>query len=138
MTTWDDIEDRFIDASWFDYEGRPKTLKAVETFARRLTDVELDRVTFDERFILFAPVPGKYGETKGLFGEGAAFIYLSPELESVDQDSVDSTVAHEFAHMLLGHHLRAWRVGDEKEADEMIKGWGFAAAYNKDGTGPAI
>ena len=77
-------------------------------------------------------------------GEGA-FIYLAPSLERESQAQVDFTVAHEFAHALLRHHLpgndslskKELKAGylnwnSEKAADKLAKQWGFTLpAYRK-------
>ena len=71
--------------------------------------------------IVFAPSGKVYGEAKPLY---------TPEgPERHPQESVDATVAHEFAHVLLGHGevvdpddpLR-----QEREADLLIEEWGYA------------
>jgi hypothetical protein len=74
-----------------------------------------------------------------------AFIYLAPSLERESQAQVDFTVAHEFAHALLRHHLPGndslskeelkaaylnWN--SEKAADKLALEWGFTLpAYRK-------
>ena len=63
-------------------------------------------------------------------------VYLSPSLEFDSQRDVDHTVAHELAHIFLGHHLldnaqmkeHAEKHQDrpaEKAADELAATWGF-------------
>jgi hypothetical protein len=63
-------------------------------------------------------------------------MYLSPMLELESQAKVNFTVAHEFAHIALGHHLpdnqqmteQAERHEDrpaERAADALAMSWGF-------------
>jgi hypothetical protein len=66
------------------------------------------------------------------------FVYLSPNLEFESQRTVDFTVAHEIAHVALGHHepgneqmsLDASRHRDrpaELAADALAQSWGFSS-----------
>ena len=75
------------------------------------------------------------------------FIYLAPALERQSQEQVDFTVAHEFAHALLRHHLPGndslskeelkagylnWK--SEVAADKLVLKWGFTLPkYRKKG-----
>lgn len=63
------------------------------------------------------------------------FIYLAPSLERRPQKSVDATVAHEFAHVLLGHG-EAVDLDDslkqERDADLLIQKWGYAPTNSCD------
>jgi hypothetical protein len=59
--------------------------------------------------IMFAPSPRKCGECLPVVAARylptdthAQFMYLSPTLEKESQKSVNSTIAHEFAHACLG------------------------------------
>ena len=64
-------------------------------------------------------------------------IYLSPRLERKSQARVNSVVAHEFAHVILGHDGDSFPVGKvpkkykdlpaEKAADALIESWGDIA-----------
>jgi len=74
-----------------------------------------------------------------------AFIYLAPSLERQSQAQVDFTVAHEFAHALLRHHLpgkdglttKELRAGylnwnPEEAVNKLALEWGFTLpAYRK-------
>lgn len=74
------------------------------------------------------------------FGLGdRLLLYLSPRLEAKPQNEVDFTVAHEFAHVSLGHQQPgATRVPpdtvvqshedvpSEQDADRLAESWGFA------------
>jgi predicted metal-dependent peptidase len=86
---------------------------------------------------LFAPSTIKFGEVKpfGLGGGNGLFLYLSPQLEKKSQKEVDFTVAHEFAHIALGHYKPEHRQSgkwhshedapDEHDADRLVESWGF-------------
>ena len=64
--------------------------------------------------------------------------FLSPRLERKSQARVNSVVAHEFAHVILGHDGDSFPVDKvpkkykdlpaEKAADALIESWGYRAA----------
>jgi len=101
------------------------------------------------RICFFAPAPGIFGACTVRMpsappGEDA-FIYLAPSLERQSQAQVDFTVAHEFAHALLRHHLpgkdglttKELRAGylnwnPEEAVNKLALEWGFTLpAYRK-------
>src|ERR1700687_4067174 len=66
------------------------------------------------------------------------FVYLSPFLEKKSQREVNYTVAHEFAHVALGHYKpgamghpagavieRHEDAPTEQDADRLTESWGF-------------
>ena len=59
----------------------------------------------------------------------AAVLYLSPMLERRSLGFVAATVAHELAHLALGHRIRHLQVDEykrqEREAWALVKQWGF-------------
>jgi hypothetical protein len=63
---------------------------------------------------------------------GQRVVYLSPKLLSLPTTELQAIVAHELAHVLLNHDdapsSQAAEIAaeGEKEADEMLKKWGFA------------
>lgn len=137
--TADDFSYRFIDPRWFDSAVRPKTMKACLALCERIPD---DVVNELPRIVLFAPNPDDYGCCIPLMPNGsdsdAAFIYLAPSLESQPQAEVNFTVAHEFAHASVRHHLpEAMILSDEEAkkgyselkpevaADKLVAKWGF-------------
>ncbi len=92
--------------------------------------------------LVFAPSVKTLGEARIFVGAPDGhnrWIYLSPSLESKSQAYVDSVVAHEFAHIVLGHCDRGSTAGavippeckvhndlpTERDADELISRWGF-------------
>ncbi len=121
----------YVDVGWFDVETRPKTLTAMITLSDRMPQRYKNRIP---SAIVFAPSPTREGEMKLLYNLPCKksfnhpFIYLSPMLESQPQPSVDSTVAHEFAHAILGHNGRISAEDPykyEREADTLIASWGY-------------
>lgn len=139
---WEEFLYAYVETGWFDYEDRPKTMKAMRRVWERIpadTLQDLPSVT------VFAPSPCKRGEVLpfgGRFEQNAAFVYLSPTLESEPQVQVDFTVAHEFAHVVLGHHFHShpdiclsadqsakithnFEVPAEIKADALTESWGF-------------
>lgn len=117
---WDEFCYDFMDEIFFD-DAREKTALAMRhLFERVPSDVLND---LDVR--VFAPSQHIYGQVYP-----AAFnkpmIYLSPVLENQPQDEVDFTVAHEFAHAVLGHsdYLKT-SFASEDEADFLAVSWGF-------------
>jgi hypothetical protein len=128
---WEEFVSQYIEGGWFDFEDRTKTTKAMQLFWERVPVRWLNRLP---QAIVFAPSPHKWGESFPWFSPVStkeslgAFIYLSPELESLSQQKVNSTVAHEFAHIMLGHHDSSATDGDESkesEADLLISKWGY-------------
>ena len=128
---WQEFAYAYIDSGWFD-DDRTRTLDAMRTLCERMPKEAKDELP--PGIIVFAPSSNVYGEAKPLYTpEGPErhdhFIYLAPRLERRPQESVDATVAHEFAHVLLGHG----EVIDpddplkqEREADLLIQKWGYA------------
>jgi len=102
--TWEEFLYTYVETGWFDFEDRPKSMKAMRRVWERLpADVLRDLPSTT----IFAPSPWKFGEALPSFGsspnDDSAFIYLSPALEAQRQAQVDFTVAHELAHVVLGH-----------------------------------
>ena len=73
---------------------------------------------------------------------GGPMVYLYPNLEFESHKYVDFVVAHEFAHLVLGHHVRgneqmamtAEKYEDrpaEKAADALAASWGFRRPRGK-------
>jgi hypothetical protein len=135
----------YVETGWFDHE-RQKTLKAMKRLWKAMPQTDIDRLP--GKLIVFAPAAVKLGDVLPLFNSGmreeGAFIYLAPHLECKSQTEVDKTVAHEFAHVVLGHGrsdsavtetketlIRQADVPHEREADELIKQWGYEPAYNR-------
>jgi hypothetical protein len=128
---WQEFAYAYIDSGWFD-DDRTRTLHAMRTLCERMPQEAKDELP--SGIIVFAPSGKVYGEAKPLYTpEGPErhdhFIYLAPCLERGPQESVDATVAHEFAHVLLGHG-EAIDLSDplrqEREADLLIQKWGYA------------
>ena len=143
--TLDVFIDQYTDPRWCDLGVRPKVAKAFQSLCERLPDRIFDRCP---RICFFIPAPGLFGSTVLMpSGPNAedALIYLAPSLERQSQTQVDFTVAHEFAHALLRHHLPAndrlskkelrgsylnWK--SEAAADKLALKWGFTLpAYRK-------
>jgi hypothetical protein len=147
---WKQFSYSYIESHWFD-EDRTKTLSAMRTLWERMPQDGIDKLP--HRLIIFAPSAEKLGEVFPWVsgnepGEGSeqesAFIYLSPFLERKGQAEVDSIVAHEFAHVVLGcyridydlHTIpsntqieRQADIPGERQADALISRWGFESAY---------
>jgi len=134
--TLDQFVDQYTDWRWVNPEGRPKVVKAFQKLCLLLPDkVWLDAPSI--RF--FAPDSWHHGMCTQIptSDPETAFIYLAPSLERAPQAEVDFTVAHEFAHAVLGHHrdnqaLTPKEVKEgylsfnhEKAADRLAKKWGF-------------
>ena len=135
----DTFLDKFTDPTWFDPAVRPKTMKACLALCERILDKIVNELP---RIVLFAPDAGEYGRCIPLmpndFDSDAAFIYLAPSLESRPQVEVNFTVAHEFAHALVRHHLPQNMILSPEEAkrgylesnseiaaDKLVAEWGF-------------
>jgi len=69
-------------------------------------------------------------------------MYLSPDLETLPQRCVSYVVAHEFAHVALGHFGQDFRYADtswvdrhderpeEVAADNLVCAWGYSSEDN--------
>ena len=139
--TWEEFVYEYIDTGWFYSEDRPKTTEAMKHLFERVPPSVWAETPL---LSVFAPSPHKRGQlfpfkVSPAFG---ALIYLAPSLEYESQDQVDFTVAHEFAHALLGHHLPGnndtslsleeglkisahEEAPSEVKADSVAKSWGF-------------
>lgn len=143
---WEEIRYSLIEGGWFDFEVRPKTLKAIRRVVEQMSLDE--RGTLQERIsVIFGPAPGKHGEVYPFELTQASehqklpsgmeyspvpqcMVYLSPEIEVRSQKYVDSVVAHEFAHVLLHPFGGPALPSIEREADEKVRLWGFKPAYH--------
>jgi hypothetical protein len=97
---WFDFRYQFIETGWFDYD-RHKTIEAMRKLSERIPYEVLENLS---PLVVFAPSPVKLGEMKP-FGLGdRLFLYLGPRLERERLNEVDFIVAHEFAHVALGHY----------------------------------
>lgn len=150
LCSWEDFYDRFIDPMFFGLSERDnKRFFAMKKLWEKVPQEDLDKLP--GFLIVFAPATNNWGEVFGLALSGpedalrGALIYLSPKLEKMkNQEDVDSTVAHEFAHAVLG----CWRFdytrgilsqgakcrtpGDilsEQDADALIRRWGFKPVH---------
>lgn len=130
---WFNFRYQYIETGWFNYD-RHKTIEAMRKVSKRLPDAVLDELP---AFVVFAPSPRLLGELKP-FGLGdRLFLYLSPRLEKMSQKEVDFTVAHEFAHIVLGHYKQGItmtpgapvksheEVPAEIATDKLAESWGF-------------
>jgi hypothetical protein len=124
----------YVETGWFDHERR-KTLEAMKRLWKAVPQTDFDRLP--GKLIVFAPASVKLGEV-------LPWRDLAPHLERKSQSEIDKTVAHEFAHVILRHGrsdstatetketlIRQADVPHEREADELIKKWGYAPAYNR-------
>jgi len=130
-----DIEDffyRFCSFPWTDLEDRPKLVSAIRLLCERIpADVyeALPTIT------ILAPYGGKYGQVTP--APDGVMIYLSAQLEDLEQTESDFVLAHEFAHAFLGHWTREWWTQEtdvskeylqqpsEIAADALCKRWGY-------------
>ena len=56
--------------------------------------------------------------------------FAEMEKDELDEENMRTTVAHEIAQFILGHHRSVGRGRvREKEADDLIEKWGFKRAY---------
>ena len=127
------IVTEFFDAHWFDSENRPKTMKAIFRVMENIPSDERE-ILFDSVSFIFAPEPSIEGSAYPVKeiadpGDERMMVYLAPQLERLSQKHVDQTVAHEFAHVVLGHSIKHGSPSNEREADNKIQTWGFSPAY---------
>ena len=141
-TWWDATVVASINAGWFDADfvrdkAVSKRLKALSNLHTKLwrLDKQIDFGSLPT-VVIFAPTVREGGHVRpGILPTGALFMYLAPTLEFDSQPDVDHTVAHEFAHVVLGHCANSKHtVVDglpheqqprELEADALASEWGF-------------
>ncbi len=62
-------------------------------------------------------------------------LYFAPDLRKWSDDRLASLVAHEVAHMMLGHwgglEVGAGDMHGEEAAERLAESWGFKGAYSK-------
>jgi hypothetical protein len=142
--------DRFVQYPWCDIDERPKLRKAIDTLVERVPEEVLDELPY---ILLLAPSPWQLGAAiyAPRMAEDDVLIYLSPELEGDlwSQSENDHILAHEIAHVYLGHHQPQNMVMDaadvslpylpfphEQETDALVKQWGYEVpARRKDTRG---
>ena len=130
--TWEEFSYQFIETGWFDYDDRVKTLAAIRRVCERVPAETLE----DLNVAVFAPSQHIFGQAYPAMGpvmSSKTLIYLSPDLEKQTQDDADFTVAHEFAHAVLGHGADWTKNGPgiEDEADELTVKWGFILPHRR-------
>jgi hypothetical protein len=138
---WDVFTQRFN--VWL-YDEQAKTCAALKRAAAQIPDAVLCGLP---PLRIFTPLRADSSvslmvETTGqVFGSAVplTLMYISPLEELYPQEDVDFTVAHEFAHVALGHlwsinggreqgTFRGRRHGDspaEMAADRLAESWGF-------------
>ena len=66
------------------------------------------------------------------FTKGFYLVKLNLELNSVsDPSEIEAIIAHELAHRVLGHGSREYSLELEREANRLIKKWGFEEEFLK-------
>jgi len=89
---------RLYDSIWV--LGRPRTSDALGLLAHRLPARLVGSLP---NVRVYAP-QSVWGEVLRLPCSGEILLYLSPDLETLPQRCVSYVVAHEFAHVALGHY----------------------------------
>jgi hypothetical protein len=129
---WEDFEDSYVCFPWFEPEERERTYEAMKVLCQRMPEEDKDRIPV--MIIVFAPPPYQMGAEHILYWPACpedrhhTMLYLSPELESRPQEEVNATVAHEFAHAILGHDGKVSEEDpyrQEREADTLIATWSY-------------
>jgi hypothetical protein len=123
MIDFDNFVDRFCPDPWCDLDERPKLTQAIKLLCERMPQDVFDNLP---QVTLFAPAQWKRGEaihTVPSYDKDAAMVYIAPHLEKMSQAGNDFTLAHEFAHVVLKHHLLL--VESEESADKLASQWGY-------------
>ncbi len=117
--TFEEIWDRFVDHRWFD-DDRTQTIVALQVLAERVPEDVLDSLDV----LFFALSTWKNGQACP--SSPKSLVYLSPSLETMAQEEANFVVAHEVAHMYLGHD--DYMTNDqtiEEQADALVVKWGY-------------
>jgi hypothetical protein len=90
-----------IEVGWINPEGTKLRLRALHTIHEQM---DKDSQRSMPPMIIFAPSFGTGGQTmRRDMPTNSVFVYLAPSLEYEWQANVDFIVAHELAHVVLGH-----------------------------------
>jgi hypothetical protein len=127
----------WLDRNEFAADWQSKRFKAILRVWEKVSKRFPDENPFDTMptITFFAPFLDHAGRVMRTPPMGLV-VYLSPSLEFDSQRDVDHVVAHELAHVSLGHHLldnaqmkeHAEKHEDrpaEKAAEELAAKWGF-------------
>lgn len=91
----------------------------------------------DFRFLAPERVLGRVTQWNHALAIGDFVVFLSPELLTLSEEEIRTVIAHELAHLLLGHtealSLSARHEAEkgERQADDLAKSWGFNSLPNK-------
>ena len=110
----------------------PELVGHVEAVLQKLPK-NVIRKLIDRNILIFAPDKNLGGESYDLqaYEVDRVLVYLSPDLQNEPCDQVRQTVAHELAHVVLGHseepapNARVVGKIQERQADELAEQWGF-------------
>ncbi len=123
----------------------PSIYNAIELSLMGIPQEALDKVSNADFPALFVEMPhfggGRWANANGIFVEphdpptftkGVWIIKLSTELEdSKDVDAIQGIVLHELAHFILDHHGGVFDKQYEKDANHLVKKWGFERQFLK-------
>jgi hypothetical protein len=153
IETW--ISETLGGSSWFmpDPESRDRICGAFKNVLSRLNEEDLERFVYNINptiihfgrwhnacvFTLYIP-PNPSEEHKLT---PVNVIYLSPDFDQDPDERLQDIIAHEIAHLFLGHPEKTNTLGDgdpevkaaeiEMEADTLSTSWGFSPCYGPDG-----
>lgn len=129
--SWEAVRYELLETGWFEWEDRPKTVRAIQRVMERMSDDEVDVLCARVQFII-ARHPKTLGENMVIFArdetEERVIVYFPGSVERRSQRVVNYVVAHEFAHALLLHAHRVMELDQEtreRQADEKAEAWGF-------------
>ncbi len=123
----------------------PTIYKAIEVSLMGVPQEVLDKVNNADFPAIFVEMPhfggGRWANSNGIFVEphdpptftkGVWIIKLSTELEDAkDVDAVQGVVLHELAHFVLDHHEGVFNQQHEKDANHLVRKWGFEEKFLK-------
>ena len=122
-TWWEYMDQGGLDHDVEDSVGR--LYRAFRKVLERTSDEELQRFWDLSPQLICLRSRGKVFRAHA----NVPVIYLAPSVLKMSETNLVNMIAHEVAHVLLGHHEDVGAVDFEEKADDMVEKWGLKRSY---------